>query len=106
MYMIRHKAHNRFYYYLCVYDAAEFRGLRKVHALGNGQKALEKLELWDEQQSYPSDLIGLGLEIEQLEKWRNKIKGDFKELGLQCFNYKGYNKNRKRPQRQLESFSH
>lgn len=102
MFMRRHKAKERLYYYLYIYSEHEDQ---RVFSLGNADKALKTLAEWERHRLMPIELVALGMKKEHIDKWRKKIEDDAAEKGLQCFTYKRYNKNRKRPQRQLESFS-
>lgn len=105
LFMIRKKAKNRFYYYLYIYDSSHDWGMRAVFSLGNGDKALNRLAHWQQNRTFPQDLADLGIKTEQVEKWREKIAADYFEKGLQCFTYKSYNENRKRPAAPTEAIS-
>lgn len=104
--MTKVKAKDRFYYYLYVYDCSQYRGTRPVYSLGSSDKALLKLTEWEEGKAIPVDLVRIGIKKEQVNKWRRNVENDNVSKKVACCSYELYNKNRKRPQRQLESFSH
>lgn len=104
--MTKSKSKGRYYYYFYVYDPTSERSMKPVFSLGRSEKALFQLSHWIENGYLPVELVNLGLKAEQLNKWREEIEmNNSSNNFLDCCSYKGYNKNRKRPQRQLESFS-
>lgn len=74
MFISRVKAKGQYYYYACIYDGSHERGKRSVYALGKKEKALHELSSWRNQSTIPGNLIDLGLKIENLDKWREKIE--------------------------------
>lgn len=106
MFMVRHKAKNRLYYYLYVYeDNYECNRNKRIFSLGNGEKALMRILEWQRKNEFPKELADLGMKRSHLNKWRLKIESDFSEKSLHCLPYKDYNKNRKRPPAPTEAFS-
>ena len=53
LYLKRHKAKDRLYYYLFVHDRNELYEEKRIYSLGNGQKALKKLTEWGQNAEIP-----------------------------------------------------
>jgi len=74
MFISRVKAKGHFYFYAYIYDKSSDHGMRRVYALGKKDKALHEISCWRNHSRIPSNLIDLGLKVENLDKWREKIE--------------------------------
>jgi len=74
MFIQRVKAKGQFYYYACIYDGKNERGKRSVYSFGRKEKALHEISSWRNHSTIPGQLIELGLKVENLDKWREKIE--------------------------------
>lgn len=68
------KAKGNIYFYVHIYDKTATRGERSIYSLGSKEKALFKLTSWRKKSYIPGDLIELGIKLENLDKWREKIE--------------------------------
>lgn len=75
MFLSKVKAKGKVYYYAYVYDGNAERGTRSVYSLGRTEKAIDQISAWKKaQKNIPGELIELGLQVENLDKWIEKIK--------------------------------
>lgn len=59
------------YFYIYAYDA--LHGVKTLHSLGRRDKALDKLAGWKDAAAIPTDLMALGLKLEDVQEWKKKI---------------------------------
>ncbi|MGM2776452.1 hypothetical protein [Bacillus cereus group sp. Bce015] len=54
-----------------------------MYSLGNARIALERLTLWILDNSFiPEEVIELGISIDDIEKWREKVENIIKRYAL------------------------
>lgn len=74
MFIKKVKAKGNFYFYVRIYDNTNHLGERSIYSLGSKEKALLQLSSWRNETSIPGQLSELGLKLENLDKWREKIE--------------------------------
>lgn len=80
------KAKNRRYFYIEKYVGGkplDCRQSERVYSIGNERIALERLSLWILDNSFiPKEVIDLGISIDDIEKWREKVENTIKRYSL------------------------
>lgn len=74
MFISRVKAKGQLYYYAYVYDGGSNYGKKTVYSFGKRDKAIGLIASWKDSERIPGELIQLGLKVENLDKWLEKIK--------------------------------
>ncbi|KAB2397742.1 MULTISPECIES: hypothetical protein [Bacillus cereus group] len=80
------KAKGRRYFYIEKYVGGkpiDCRQSERVYSIGNERIALERLSLWILDNSFiPNEVIKLGISIDDIENWREKVENTIKKYSL------------------------
>ncbi|PFJ18283.1 hypothetical protein COD67_12985 [Bacillus cereus] len=80
------KAKGRRYFYIEKYVGGkplDCRQSERVYSIGNERIALERLSLWILDNSFiPKEVIDLGISIDDIENWREKVENTIKRYYL------------------------
>ncbi|HFK1786755.1 TPA: hypothetical protein ACGXP4_006057 [Bacillus cereus] len=85
-FLTNNKAQGRRYFYIEKYIGGkpiDCRQSERVYSIGNQRIAFERLSLWILDNSYiPNEVIELGVSIDDIKKWREKVKNIIKKHSL------------------------
>lgn len=80
------KAKGKRYFYIEKYVGGkpiDCRQSERVYSIGNERIALERLSLWILDNSFiPNEVIKLGISIDDIENWREKVENTIKKYSL------------------------
>ncbi|HDR6822698.1 TPA: hypothetical protein QCV77_006348 [Bacillus thuringiensis] len=80
------KAQGRRYFYIEKYVGGkpiDCRQSERVYSIGNERIAFERLNLWVLNNSFiPEEVIELGISIDDIEKWKEKVENTIKRYAL------------------------
>lgn len=85
-FLTNNKAQGKRYFYIEKYIGGkpiDCRQSERVYSIGNQRIAFERLSLWILDNSYiPNEVIELGVSIDDIKKWREKVKNIIKKYSL------------------------
>jgi hypothetical protein len=85
-YLTNAKSQGKRYFYIAKYIGKQDFTTKKskhMYSLGNARIALERLTLWILDNSFiPEEVIELGISIDDIEKWREKVENIIKRYAL------------------------